>query len=89
MIHHGRISDSEMKGSGVAVAAGTGGSNARRRHSLDWHLIESGRGAFDCISCQYHTIVFLTEMAALTFFFFFFFAIELLFHLSVQYLIDI
>lgn len=34
----------------------------RQRHSVDWHLIESGRGAFDCTSCQYHIIVFLTYM---------------------------
>lgn len=54
MIHHGRISsDSKMKGSS---------SNVRQRHSVDWHLIESGRGAFDCTSCQYHIIVFLTYM---------------------------
>lgn len=53
MIHHSRISsDSEMKGSSS--------SNMRQRHSVDWHLIESGRGGFDCTSCQYHVIVFLT-----------------------------
>lgn len=57
MIHHGCISsDSEMKG------GGGGGGNVRQRHSVDWHLIESGRGAFDCASCQYQVIVFLTYM---------------------------
>lgn len=57
MIHHGRISsDSKMKGSS------SGGGNMRQRHSVDWHLIESGRGAFDCTRCQYHVIVFLTYM---------------------------
>lgn len=30
------------------------------RRSLDWHLIECGGGAFDCTSCQYRVIVFLT-----------------------------
>lgn len=39
-----------------------GGANMRQRYSVDWHLIESGRGAFDCTSCQYHVIVFLTYM---------------------------
>lgn len=57
-----------LKWKAAATAVATWG-----RRSVDWHLIESGRGAFDCTGCQYRLIVFLTFVVPCTFPFFFFF----------------
>lgn len=66
MIRHGRNLLRLRKWKAAAAAAAA----MWDRHSLDWHLIESGRGAFDCASCQYRVIVFLTYMVPCNFFFF-------------------